>query len=329
MIEQTPGAPSVDAVIVGAPRSGTTWLQRLLACHDEIASPQETHLFDKYLAPLAAAWSRERQLLDSASRRQASKRASRLIGLPAILSDDDMDWLSRALLYRLRERVLSQKPSARLVVEKTPSNSLHVHLINRLVPDVLFIHMIRDPRDVVASMLMASEGWGARWAPSRAGWAARVWRRHYLGASEARRYRDRYIELRYDRLQADPAGELRGVLDRLGVTTTLEEAAAVVKREQQSAGTLDVFAMDRRWRGPRDRSREPVNFNGSSSSPARRRLSRFELVEVEDVVGGELEQLGLPRQADGTALDRLAATTFRRRTAAANALRSAARRHPR
>src|SRR5947208_10995760 len=42
--------------IVGAQRSGTTWLQRLLASHPAIAGGQESHLFSGYLAPLWQRW---------------------------------------------------------------------------------------------------------------------------------------------------------------------------------------------------------------------------------------------------------------------------------
>lgn len=42
--------------IVGAPRSGTTWLQLMLARHPAISTCQETHLFSSYLGPMHKAW---------------------------------------------------------------------------------------------------------------------------------------------------------------------------------------------------------------------------------------------------------------------------------
>ncbi|MBI3001835.1 MAG: sulfotransferase, partial [Deltaproteobacteria bacterium] len=38
-------------LIVGCPRSGTTWLQRLLASHPKIITGQESHVFDNYVGP--------------------------------------------------------------------------------------------------------------------------------------------------------------------------------------------------------------------------------------------------------------------------------------
>ena len=39
-------------LLVGAPRSGTTWLQTMLGAHPDVVTPQETDLFSRYLAPL-------------------------------------------------------------------------------------------------------------------------------------------------------------------------------------------------------------------------------------------------------------------------------------
>ena len=43
-------------LIVGAQRSGTTWVQRLLASHPAIVSGQESHLFSSYLGPMWQRW---------------------------------------------------------------------------------------------------------------------------------------------------------------------------------------------------------------------------------------------------------------------------------
>src|SRR5919199_434982 len=45
--------------IVGCPRSGTTWLQRLLAGHPRVRTGQESDVFDIYVGPQLRAWRRE------------------------------------------------------------------------------------------------------------------------------------------------------------------------------------------------------------------------------------------------------------------------------
>ena len=46
-----PGRPRDEDLlfIVGSPRSGTTWLQLLLAGHPEVATRGETHLFEHFV----------------------------------------------------------------------------------------------------------------------------------------------------------------------------------------------------------------------------------------------------------------------------------------
>ena len=45
--------------VVGCPRSGTTWVQRLLATHPRIRTGQESDVFDQYIGPQLRAWEQE------------------------------------------------------------------------------------------------------------------------------------------------------------------------------------------------------------------------------------------------------------------------------
>ena len=65
-------------LLVGAPRSGTTWLQSMLGAHPAAATPQETDLFSRYVTPLADAWSWQLRGGPDAWRKRRFK------GLPAV-----------------------------------------------------------------------------------------------------------------------------------------------------------------------------------------------------------------------------------------------------
>src|SRR5258707_1139069 len=67
--------------IVGAQRSGTSWVQRMLCAHPHIVGGQESHLFSGYLAPLWQRWNTERDLRDG---------GSRTIGLACYLTEDEL-----------------------------------------------------------------------------------------------------------------------------------------------------------------------------------------------------------------------------------------------
>ena len=43
-------------LVAGSPRSGTTWLQRLLASHPKIKTGQESHVFSQHIGPQLRIW---------------------------------------------------------------------------------------------------------------------------------------------------------------------------------------------------------------------------------------------------------------------------------
>jgi hypothetical protein len=193
-------------------------LQRVLAAHPNVATPQETHLFALYLAPYYARWERQKRV--SERNLQAIETgegdAGRLLGLATILDDEDVDFAGRSLLEavmrRTVEAVADERDDIRVVIEKTPSNAEHTDLIERIAPTTRYIHVIRDPRDVAASLIAASNDWGGRWAPRTADSAARMWMEHLAGARKVSGHTDRYLEVRYEDMRQDLPGQLTRIL---------------------------------------------------------------------------------------------------------------------
>jgi hypothetical protein len=96
--------------------------------------------------------------------------------------------------------------------DKTPRYTPHIGFLNQVFEDCQFVHLIRDPRDVVASH---RERWGYRAA---LGCAATTWRQYVAVAREVGRNLSpgRYIELRFEDLVRTPEPVLRSLLDFLG-----------------------------------------------------------------------------------------------------------------
>src|SRR5262245_2966200 len=99
--------------------------------------------------------------------------------------------------------------------DKTPLYMQHLGVLAQLFPDARYVHLIRDGRDTALSFLavppgIMTEGWGhPRDAAGFAcQWATEVRAARSLGSRVGA---DRYVELRYEALVADPAEELRGV----------------------------------------------------------------------------------------------------------------------
>lgn len=245
--------------LVGAPRSGTTWLQSLLGADPTVVTPQETDLFSTFVAPLQAAWD------EQVGRSADEQRARRTKGLPAVLSDADFEDLMATLIRRVLDRVHDLDPAATVIVEKSPSHSRHVDLIARYLPDAAFVHILRDGRDVAASLQAASKGWGSYWAPAATPRAARAWKESVLGARRAAAT-GRYTEVRYEDLRAGRTAPLCETFAACGID--LDDARA--------AGLLAEFSLDRMKDGTapstialggsmaerHDALREPAGFFG-------------------------------------------------------------------
>lgn len=99
--------------------------------------------------------------------------------------------------------------------DKTPLYMQHLPLLERLFPTSQFVHLVRDGRDAALSFLdvargIMTEAWGQ---PRDAVGFARQWRTEVLAARTLGRRvgPERYLELRYEDLVAQPDEALRRV----------------------------------------------------------------------------------------------------------------------
>ncbi|HET8654391.1 MAG TPA: sulfotransferase [Longimicrobiaceae bacterium] len=219
--------------IVGAPRSGTTWLQRLLASHPRVRTGQESNLFCGYIGRLLQRWQRE--IGSEASAETATGRGG--IGLPCYFTEEQYFALVKDHLFRLLDVITEGLQAGELFVEKSPDHARYVPEIKRLLPRSRIIHLIRDPRDVVASLLAASDGWGKAWAPKTPAAAAMMWVTSVRAACEAGRALgpDEYLEIRYEQLLSDPEATLAHAARFLGLAWDPAAVAEAVEANRPSA----------------------------------------------------------------------------------------------
>jgi hypothetical protein len=196
-------------VIVGSPRSGTTLLRVMLDGHPRLAVTDESH----FVVGLAPRW----------WTRSPGPALDAVLAHPRVARwDVDLDALAAAA----RRRPHGTFPEAvRAIFEayaevrgkprwgdKTPGYVTHLPFLADLLPDAQFVHVLRDGRQVAASL--AQWDWGPPTAVSGAWWwshKVRVGRRSgsALGV-------DRYHELRLEDLIDDPAGVLGALCRFLG-----------------------------------------------------------------------------------------------------------------
>jgi hypothetical protein len=224
-----PAPSSRPIFIVGCGRSGTTLLRLMLDSHAAIAAGEET----KFLTDLEPILDEHWRLLQT-------------YGF-------ERDWWVDRIraFYGGFLAEYTERKGKRRWAEKTPGYTFHLPFVDELFPDAQYVHLIRDGRDVVASF---RERWGYR-AGLRA--ANSVWRESIVRARAfgAQLAPDRYQELRYEALIADPERELRSLLaflgeawddavlqyDQLPHDTTERYAQYSAKRRAESGGDQGVY----------------------------------------------------------------------------------------
>ena len=259
-------APLPPIFIGGAGRSGTTLLRVMLDSHSRIACGPEL----KVLPSVARLW-------------------AELHGRwPEVLADShvqeaDVDQAFAALVAGLLEPQRRASGKAR-IAEKTPNNVFVFGQLHRMFPDAAFVHVLRDGRDVVASLLTmdwtTTDGTPIDYTRD-ARLAARYWAQAVMAArtfARATAGNARFAEVRYEALVTDPERTLRALLAFLD--------------EDWEPAVLDYHARahDLGRESSAGQVMQPI-----SQAPAgrwRRELSAADRQAVKQEVGGLLIELG-------------------------------------
>ena len=244
-------------LVLGVRRSGTTLLRVMLDRHSELAVPDES-----YFVPQLA----DRHLWRHRGTTDAEAFADDLRRLPTLREwDVPVDEVRARLRPGMRageaiaavyETYAARRGKSRWG-DKTPMYMQRLRMLDRLFPDALYVHLVRDGRDAAISFLAMPAGIVTEtWAHPRTAadfacqWRAEVRAARRLGARVGA---GRYLELRYEALVAEPERELRRICSFAGLAfepAMLEYAGAVdvsAKPHQQSL-TRPPTAGLRDWR---------------------------------------------------------------------------------
>jgi len=264
--------------LLGAPRSGTTWLQIMLSNHPAVSTCQETHLFSGYLSGLERSW-----------RKHAGDQ--RGVGLQAALSRARFIGLQRDFALS----VLDSIGDTPVILEKTPAHITVLDQLQEVLPEARFIHIIRDPRAVAASLAAAGRDWGRSWASTSALHNARRWRANVSeGLALRRKAPGRCYELRYEDLLADTAGHLA----ELFAWMDLDNGGALAREvaEESRINKLQKGDSQAAW----DLSKEPEGFFRKGRADSwKEELSRSDIAVVEAIAGPLMEELAYARMTPG------------------------------
>ena len=208
--------------ICGAPKSGTTWFQRLLDTHPEVVCSGEGHFIESLILPLG-------KLAKQYNQRQSLSAQRVYEGKPYYqgLRPQEMEFIARTMVGV----VMSQRrvpEGTKCVGDKTPRYTLHMNMLARIFPSAKFIHIVRDGRDVITSTCHHAYRAGHRSVIDKTRpeyfkytvQCAKVWVNNVRTAEEfGSKHPDDYLLVKYEDMQENPDTTLSSILQFLGVST--------------------------------------------------------------------------------------------------------------
>lgn len=202
------GGPPGPIFILGMPRTGSTLLEQRLARHPDIEGLGELQAFGRTMVEVVRG---------RAPGPLAGKAA--LIDASATVAPDAY---GRAYL----EAVAPLRGGRAAFTDKLPLNFLYAGLIARALPTAQIVHMVRDPLDTCLGCYrtLFDEAYPFSYDLTELGTYYRAYRGLMAHWSEV--LGPRIIEVAYERLVADPAGEVERLVARLGLPPAPDGAQA-------------------------------------------------------------------------------------------------------
>jgi hypothetical protein len=189
----------------GAPRSGTTLVQRLLDSHPDVVGGPELNA----ISDIVALFTQMRMRIEE-------ERTD------FYCNTEQLNVLFRKFILSLFEEVRTQH-KAIWISEKTPSNVLVFKELLKIIPGAKFIYIERDPKDVLASYYTVK-----RIALEKGKKSPALYRIFFLslddvyehmeaGHSFCEKHQNVSYVLRYEDLVNNPATEMQHLLEFLGL----------------------------------------------------------------------------------------------------------------
>ncbi len=190
--------------IVGSPRSGSTLLRNMLNRHPRLAICRETQFY-RYIysrreafGDLANIANRRRVVTEYLATNRIRRSGIEFAGLESRLLRDATSYA--ALFAALMAHYAESEGKPRYG-EKTPQHALFTETLAEWYPGAAIIHLIRDPREVVASLQRVP------WASNSVITNTKTWIDYNLAALESK-HRPEYLLVKYQHLVSRPEEEL-------------------------------------------------------------------------------------------------------------------------
>ncbi len=269
--------------IVGCPRSGTTVLAATLNAHSKILVTTETHFFNNiskqpYLKADITRVSlnkffKEERIIDfiNANKINEQKFIEKYLSQKTGQNKED-----KALIFDLLMQEALANSSKERVCEKTPQHMLCVNEILETYPKAKILHIVRDGRDTVNSLLKMP------WRPEGLLNNTRYWLQYTLHGlkAEINLPRDRFFTVHFEDFLKKPEETLKFVCDFLD-----EDFEESMLNAGTSGGA--VFAdWENDWKG-----KASQNLDSSRIGAWRKELSEDDQVILNYLLTKRLQEL--------------------------------------
>jgi sulfotransferase family protein len=235
-----PAAPDYRKLfVVGCGRSGTSWVQGIIASHPRVITTQESHAYEVVYDPVTRrgrasvnAWTKVLH------RHDLTERKARWVGLHWWINRahllDLIDWglhaagttdadAAESVIEAIFDTYFVGRGGTEqnMLLEKTPGHLAYAQRILRRFPDARVVEVLRDGRDVCVSMQM--QGITLSWPPESRRAQINTWvraARRGLALRADPALADRVHLVRYEELKRDPAFEIARLFEFLGLDAT-------------------------------------------------------------------------------------------------------------
>ncbi len=203
--------------VVGCPRSGTTLVQELLGVHPDAFTCKETHFFHKVRRD------GKRKIFDHVglSQHKVLDAYSFIRSNIELLEQHDPKQVrslrAAALFFDQMMTSEAQVRCKSAWIEKSPENRLYIPWIKHYIPSAQFVHVLRDGRDVVASLMDAAQRFPERWRLYRdLGFAINTYN-HALAESKKYCGNEDHIFVQYEHILENRAASCQKLYTALGL----------------------------------------------------------------------------------------------------------------
>lgn len=258
------GTPAVQ--IIGSPRSGTSALSWALHAHPDFdASPESDFIWLLY----------GRGHLQRAYRQAAERPDDPWLAFHRMDFQEFCAHLGRGI-----DAVFASRAAGLRWVDSTPAHTLMLGELPLLLPKLKFLHVLRDGREVVASMLHSgfSEDWSEDFDV-----ACRTWRHFALcGLEFELTYPERVLRVDHASLVFEPKEECARVL-RFLESPHHDGPASFLSEQRVNSSYDNASSADVRMAKGTERLRRPAWLDWSEAERAR----------FWDIAGDAMERLRL------------------------------------